>query len=322
MKAITRRKYGPPEVLALEEIEQPLPKANEILVRVHATTINRTDCGVVTGQPFIFRFFVGGLSKPHHIVPGTDFAGEVAAVGTEVKNFKVGDKVWGFDDEGLQSQAQFMTIKESEAVLKMPEGYTYEEVAACIEGPHYAYNFLNKVALKKNSKVLLIGATGAIGIAALQLLKNRGMYVTAVCNTKNIDLIKSLGADRIYNYETEDFTKDTERYDAVCDAVGKSRFPYCKPLLKDGGIYVSSELGKGLENLYLPLMTLFSKKQVKFPIPNNPKRSLIEMNELLAQRKYKPVIDRTYRMSQAKEAYTYVMSGQKTGNVILKIDEA
>jgi len=279
MKAITRRKYGPPEVLALEEIEQPLPKANEILVRVHATTINRTDCGVVTGQPFIFRFFVGGLSKPHHIVPGTDFAGEVAAVGTEVKNFKVGDKVWGFDDEGLQSQAQFMTIKESEAVLKMPEGYTYEEVAACIEGPHYAYNFLNKVALKKNSKVLL-------------------------------------------NYETEDFTKDTERYDAVCDAVGKSRFPYCKPLLKDGGIYVSSELGKGLENLYLPLMTLFSKKQVKFPIPNNPKRSLIEMNELLAQRKYKPVIDRTYRMSQAKEAYTYVMSGQKTGNVILKIDEA
>lgn len=307
--------------MALENLEKPIPKADQILVRVHATTINRTDCGVVTGKPFIFRFFIGGLSKPRHIITGTDFAGEVVGIGAEVSQFKVGDKVWGLDDEGLQSQAQFLTIDATKAVVKMPEGYSYEEVAACAEGPHYAFNFLHKIKLKKGDKVMLNGATGAIGSAALQLLKNEGIYVTAVCNTKNIELIKSLGADRIYNYESEDFTKDTEEYNAVFDAVGKSRFPYCKPLLKEGGIYVSSELGNRLENLYLPLLTLFSKRQVKFPIPSNPKRSLEIMNDLLSSGKYKPVIDRTYAMSDIKEAYTYVMSGQKTGNVVLKIDE-
>lgn len=320
MKAITRRTYGQPEVIKVEDIPEPTPKAKEIKVRVHATTINRTDCAIITGTPFIFRFFIGGLKKPKYIVPGTDFAGEVTELGSEVTNFKVGDKVWGFNDEGLQTQAQYMTIDENKEVLKMPEGYSYEEVAACAEGPHYAYNFLYNLGIEKHHKVLLNGATGGIGTAALQMLKNNGVYVTAVCNTKNLDLIKSLGADRVYNYETEDFTTDTERYDFVCDAVGKSRFPYCKPLLKEGGIYISSELGKGTENLYLPLLTIFSKKKVKFPIPSKPKRSIVMMNELLAQGKYKPVIDRTYSMEEIQEAYTYVMSGQKTGNVVLKID--
>jgi len=319
MKAITRAQYGSPEVLEIKEIQTPTPKAKEIQVRVYATTINRTDCAVVTGKPLIFRLFIG-FPKPRHLVTGTDFAGEVTAIGAEVQHFSIGDRVWGFNDEGLQSQAQYMTINEDKAVMKIPDGYSYEEAAACAEGPHYAFNGLRNISLTENSKVLINGATGGIGSATLQILKSRNIYVTAVCNTKNIDLIKQLGADKIYNYETEDFTKDTEQYDLISDAVGKSRFPLCKHLLKEGGIYISSELGNAGENLYLPLLTLFSKRKVKFPIPSKPKRSLVYMNELLKQGKYSPVIDRSYHMSDVAAGYNYVMTGQKTGNVILKIN--
>lgn len=319
MKAIVRDKYGQPEVLKLKEIPKPTPKENELLVRVHATTVNRTDTAIVTGRPFVFRLFIG-FPKPKRLIIGTDFAGQIEAVGSAVENFKVGDRVWGFNDEGLQSKAQYMTIDSRKEVLKMPKDTTYVKMAACAEGPHYALNFMNKFELNENTRVLLNGATGGIGSAALQMLKSKNIYVTAVCNTKNIDLIKKLGADKIYNYETEDFTRDTEKYDYILDAVGKSRFPLCKHLLVKGGIYVSSELGKGAENLYLPLVTLFKARKVKFPIPTNCRKSLLYMNELVTKGQFEPVIDRTYKMSEVKEAYKYVMTGEKTGNVILQID--
>jgi len=213
-----------------------------------------------------------------------------------------------------------MSIEEEKAVFKIPEHFSFEEVVACAEGAHYAFYGLDKMPLEENASVLVNGATGAIGSASLQLLKSKNIYVTAVCNSKNIALIKSLGADKVYNYETEDFREDTERYDLVLDAVGKSRFTLCKHLLKEKGVYTSTELGKAGENLYLPFLTLFSKKKVKFPIPFNAKRSLSHINALLAQGKFKPIIDRFYSMSEIKDAYAYVMSGQKTGNVILKID--
>ena len=319
MKAITRFQYGNPEVLTVSELDKPTPKKNEILVRVHATTVNRTDCGGLTGKPYIFRIFVGGLIKPNSPVPGTDFAGVIEQVGEDVTSFKVGDRVWGLNDETFSSQAQYAVFKEEEAIIKMPDHMDYHEVVACAEGAHYAYNFINKVKLKAGDKVLVNGATGAIGSAAIQICKHYGCQVTAVGNTKNLELIKALGADKIYNYEVEDFTKvDKEKYHFVFDAVGKSRFKKCKPLLLPGGVYISSELGPNAENIYLAIVGLFKKgKRVIFPFPASPKKSLEFIMALIEKGKFRPVIDRHYPMSQIQEAYQYVMSGQKTGNVII-----
>jgi NADPH:quinone reductase-like Zn-dependent oxidoreductase len=319
MKAITRTTYGGPEVLQLKEIPKPIPKENELLIRVHATTINRTDCGILTGKPYIIRAFTG-LTKPRDLVPGTDFAGQVESVGKNVKSFKLGDRVWGLHDEGLASQAEYMTIRADKAVTRIPEKVSYEEAVVCAEGAHYAYNFLNKFKIDNSSKVLVNGATGAIGSAAVQLLKYYGATVTAVGNTKNIELIKSFGADKVYDYQKEDFTQDTERYHFVLDAVGKSTFSKCKHLLLPKGIYVSSELGPNAQNLYLPLITkLKGGKRVVFPLPINCKRSIIFLTELLETGKFKGVVDKVYQPEQIMEAYNYVLSGQKTGNVILSM---
>ena len=283
MKAAVRKAYGPPESLSVEEIDKPQPKANEVLVKVQATTVNRTDCAVLTGKPYIMRLFTG-LSRPKNPIPGTDFAGVVEAVGEKVQKFQPGDKVWGFHDEGLRSQAEFLCIAENKNILKMPEGCGFEEAAASLEGAHYAYNFLNKVDIQAGQKVLINGATGAIGSAMLQILKHRGVLVTAVCNTPNIDKIKALGADRIIDYLKEDFTQDGERYQFVFDAVGKSRFAKCKPLLLEGGSYISSELGPNWENPFLAISTSFGgSKKVKFPFPSNVPRSMTYIKGLIDQ---------------------------------------
>jgi len=319
MKAVTRTTFGSPEVLEIKSIENPVPKDDEVLIRVYATTVNRTDCGILTGKPYLIRAFVG-FSKPRHLVPGTDFAGQIEALGKNVSDFKVGDKVFGLYDEGLQSQAEYMTIREDQALTKIPDGISYKEAAASAEGAHYAYNFISKVNLKEGDKVLLNGATGGIGSAALQLLKHFGAIVTAVGNTKNMELIQSLGADRTYDYLKEDFTKDTEKYRFVFDAVGKSSFPKCKHLLLPKGIYISSELGPNAQNLYLPIITwLGGGKRVIFPFPHSCKRSILFMAKLLESREFKPVIDRTYSIEEVAEAYKYVKSGEKTGNVILSM---
>lgn len=318
MKAITRTTYGSPDVLKIQDIPRPQPKDNEVLIRVHATTVNRTDCGILRGKPYLIRLFTG-LIKPSSLVPGTDFAGQIEAIGKKVTTFKVGDRVWGLNDEGLASQAQYMTIKANQAMTNIPDNFTYAEAVACAEGAHYSYNFINKVKLHKGVKVLVNGATGAIGSAAVQQLKHYGAYVTAVGNTKNLDLIKSLGVDKIYNYETEDFTKvDKERYHFVFDAVGKSSFGKCKPLLLPNGVYISSELGPGAENLYLPLTTkIKGNKRVIFPIPSNGKRSILFTKQLMEKGEFRAIIDRTYSMEDIQAAYQYVESGQKTGNVII-----
>lgn len=318
MKAITRESYGNPDVLKVRTIPKPIVKPNEILIRVQYTTVNRTDCGILEGKPFLIRFFTG-LVKPSSLVPGSDFSGEVVAVGNEVQKFSVGDRVWGLSDEGLASHAEFMVIKEDKGIGKIPEGVSFQEAVACAEGGHYAYNFVNKIELSKGDKVLVNGATGAIGSAALQILKSRGVLVTAVGNSKNLELLKELGADKVFNYEKEDFTQvDDERYHFVFDAVGKSSFGKCKHLLLHKGVYISSELGPNAENLYLPLITLLKGgKRVIFPIPKNCKESIMYLNGLLKEGKFRAVIDRLYAPESIQKAYTYVQSGQKTGNVLL-----
>ena len=317
MKAVTRTQYGPPEVLTIKEIKKPTPKDNEVLIRVYSTTVNRTDCSILYGKPFVIRFFTG-IFRPNLPIPGTDFAGKIEAIGKRVKSFKVGDRVWGLHDEGLCSHAQYMSIQESKAFTTIPAHVTYDEAVACAEGAHYAYNFINKVIVNKGDKVLVNGATGAIGSAAVQLLKYCGAYVTAVGNTKNIELIRSLGADKILNYEKEDFTKDNEKYHYILDAVGKSSFKQCSSLLVPNGVYMSSGLGPNAENIYLPIITKFrGGKRVIFPIPRKCKRSILFFKELLEKGKFKAVIDRKYPMSKIKDAYEYVNNGQKTGNVII-----
>lgn len=220
MKAIIYTKYGSPDVLQLKEVEKPIPQDNEVLIKVHATTVNRTDCATVRAKPFFMRI-VTGLFKPKKQIPGTEFAGEIEAVGKSISSLKVGDRVFGFDDEGLESYAQYMTIKEDK-VITIPKNISYKQAAPSFEGAHYAYNFINKVELKKGQNVLVNGATGAIGSAAVQLLKYFDINVTAVCATKNIELVKSLGANKVIDYTKDDFTKDEQKYDFVFDTVGKS----------------------------------------------------------------------------------------------------
>ena len=320
MKAAIRSTYGPPDVISIEEVKTPAPKDHEILVRVHAATVNRTDCGILSGKPLLIQCFTG-LGKPNSPTPGTDFAGEVESVGKLVTAFKAGDKVWGFNDNGLASHAQYLRISERAAVLKIPANITYEQAAASAEGAHYAINFINKVKLKVGQKVLVNGATGAIGSAAVQILKYRGIYVVAVCDTKNVALVASMGPDKIVDYKKEDFTKLNEKFDFVFDAVGKSTFGKCKPLMLPGGIYISSELGPNAENLYLPLITkIRGGQRVIFPVPYNIKGSLNYMQNLLEKGKFKPLIDRKYPLEKIREAYQYVASGQKTGNVILTFE--
>ena len=317
MKAAIRNNYGSPDVLRVEETHQPVPLENELLVKVYATTVNRTDCGILTGKPSIIRLFTG-VVEPRDATTGTDFAGLVVAVGSQVTAFKAGDKVWGFNDNGLRSHAEYMVVPENEAIEIIPEGISYEQAAASIEGAHYAYNFIKRVPLGGNRKVMLNGATGAIGSAALQMLKYYGVEVTAVGNTPNLDLLKTLGADRVIDYSQEDFTRDWERYDFVFDAVGKSSFGKCKPLLKPGGVYISSELGPNAENPFLALWTPVTRgKQVRFPLPTDRKGSIVFIKKLLEEGKFRPVIDRRYPLADIAEAFRYVLTGQKTGNVIL-----
>lgn len=320
MKAIHFAKYGPPEVLKLKELEKPMVGADEILIKVYAATVNCTDCAILRAKPLIMRLFTG-LFKPNKNITGTDFAGIIEAIGENVKNYQVGDKVFGFDDMGLCSHAQYMKISANNALSTMPENISFEQAAASTEGAHYAYNMVNKVELKVGSKVLINGATGAIGSAAVQLLKYFGANVTAVCNSKNMELVKSIGADKVIDYTNEDFTKSDQKYQYIFDAAGKSTFSKCKPLLENSGVYISTELGWMAQNLFYALFTpLFGGKKVKFPYPHNILRSIQLIKKLMEEKKFMPVIDRTYPLEDIAEAFGYVNSGQKTGNVVISID--
>ena len=323
MKAIVYQKYGSPDVLQLKEVEKPTPKYNEVLIKIYVTTVNRTDCATIRAIPFFARFFTG-LFKPKKQIPGTEFAGKIEEIGKNVKSLKVGDKVFGFDDQGSGSHAQYMTISEKKAVT-IPKNITYEQAAASTEGAHYAYNVIKRANIKNGQKVLVNGATGAIGSAAVQLLKYFDVNVTAVCNTKNIELVKSLGADKVIDYTKEDFTKDDQKYNFVFDAVGKSSFFKCRQLLRSGGVYISSDLGYMAQNVFLPLITLIIKpmignKKTVFPIPTDLRGSILLIKKLIEEGKFRAVIDRKYPLEQIVEAYWYVEKGQKTGNVVISVE--
>ena len=319
MKAIVYTKYGPPDVLKLKEVDKPTPKENEVLIKIHATTVNRTDCAIRKAEPFISRF-VTGLIRPKKTILGTEFAGEIEAVGKDVTSFKVGDKVFGFSGNDFGAHAEYMIMREEGSLTTMPVNMTYEEVAPSTEGAHYALSFIRKANMQSGQRILINGATGAIGSAAVQLVKYFGADVTAVCSTKNVALVKSLGADKVLDYTKEDFTKDDQMYDAVFDTVGKSTFSRCKPLLKPGGIYISSELGYMAQNPILALVTpIIGNKKVMFPIPKHIDENIVLFKKLIEAGKFKGVIDRCYPLEEIVEAYKYVETGQKTGNVVITV---
>ncbi len=317
MKAIIHTQYGPPEVAELKEIPQPQPKENELLIKVMATTVNRTDCGFRSAEYFVSRFF-SGLFRPKQQTLGCEFAGIVEAVGSNVTLFSVGDKIVGYNDKHFGAHAQYLPVAEDEAITHLPHNLSFEEAAALTEGAHYALCDIRAAKVQAGQNVLVYGATGAIGSAAVQLLKHFGANVTAVCNTPNVALVKSLGADVVIDYTQEDYTTTHNRYDFVFDAVGKSSFGQAKKVLTKNGIYISTELGKNGENIYLALLTPWlGGKKVLFPLPTTSKSDVELLRDLAEAGKFKPVIDRTYPLEKIVEAYRYVESGQKTGNVIV-----
>lgn len=321
MKAAVYTKYGSPEVVQIKEVPKPHPEPNEILIQVYASTVNRTDSGFRSAEYFISRFF-SGLFRPKYPILGCEFAGVVAQIGEQVSTFKVGDKVFGFNDKKFGGHGEYLTLAETDAVTLIPDHLSFSEAAALTEGSHYALVDIRAAKVQAGQKVMIYGATGAIGSAAVQLLQHFGARVTAVCNTKNVELIKSLGPAEVIDYQTTDYTKISTQFDFIFDAVGKSRFGTCKPLLKKKGIYISTEFGKNGENVWYALTTpLFGGKKLLFPIPSISKADVELLKELAEKGIFKPIIDRHYKLDDIVEAYKYVESGQKTGNVILTVAE-
>lgn len=322
MKTTYRTQYGPPEVLTIREVPIPEPGPDEILVRVHATTVNRTDCGALWGRPYVFRFFVG-WPRPRVAATGTDFAGEVVAIGEGATRFSVGDRVMGFDDNNLGSHAQYLCVSERRAIVRIPDNVSFEVAAAGMEGAHYARTFIDSIPLQPGDAVLVNGATGAIGSAAVALLKHAGADVTAVCAEPHRAAVEALGADRTLDYTRTPFVEQLrgETFAFVLDAVGKSTFGACRPLLRDTGVYLSSELGPWGQNpIYALLAPLMRGPKVRFAIPSDIPRTLDLVVPLLAQRTYTPLIDRRYALDDIQQAFTYVASGRKIGNVLLTLD--
>jgi len=321
VKAVVCRKYGSPEVLRLEEVEKPAPGDNEILVKVQVATVNRTDSAYIRGKPWLGRL-ITGVFKPKYIIPGTEFAGVIESVGKKVKSFKTGERVFGFNETGSGSQSEYMPISEGSPITLMPEDITYKQAAASTEGAFYAINFIKKVKLESGQRILVNGATGAIGTAAVQLLKYYGAHITAVCRGEHFELVRSLGADDLIDYLREDFTKGNNTYSYIFDTVGKSSFSKCRRLLEPGGVYISSELGFMSQNIFYTLATsIAGSRKVKFPLPTDCIGSVLLVRKLIKEGKYKAVIDREYSLDQIVEAYKYVEKGQKIGNVVISVND-
>lgn len=319
MKAAVYSKYGSPEVVSIREIKKPKVRPNEVLIQVFNSTTNRTDTGFRSAEFFISRLF-SGLFQPKNQVLGCEFAGKIIEVGEGVTLYKKGDRVFGYDDKNFGGHAEFKVISQNSTFTLLPEGKNYVESVALTEGSHYALNSIRSAKIKKGDQVLVYGATGAIGSAAVQLLKFFGAYVVAVASSRHLGLVKSLGADEVIDYKIKDYKKVNHKFDFIFDTVGKISFGDCKNLLKVRGIFISTELGKRWENIFLAILTSISSgKKVLFPIPKMTKEDLIFLKNLSEEGRFSPVIDRIFLLENIVEAHRYVDSGMKTGNVLITI---
>jgi NADPH:quinone reductase-like Zn-dependent oxidoreductase len=319
VRAAVYTRYGPPEVVQLTDVATPAPGARELLVKIHATTVNRTDCGVRQADPFIVRFFTG-LRRPRKTILGSEFAGLVEAVGPEVTAFADGDAVFGLAPDGFGAHAEYVCVPESGHVAPKPANLPHEQAAGTCDGAMLALRALRRARLARGQKILINGATGAIGSAAVQLAKHFGAEITAVCASANAELVRSLGADRIIDYTSEDFTRGDGRYDVVFDAVGKSSFRRCRRLLERHGVFLFTDLGFLWHAPILALLTRFvGTRRVMIPIPRPEQRDIRFLKDLIEDGAFTAVIDRTYPLDEIVAAYRYVETGQKVGNVVITI---
>jgi len=281
--------------------------------------VNRTDCGFRQPEYLVVRL-VGGLFKPKRMILGSELAGIVAEIGKNVKTFTPGDAVFGLSTFNFGAHAEYICIAEEKSITTKPTNKSFNEAAAVCDGGFLALAFIKKIDFTNSPNILINGASGSIGSASVQLAKYFGAKVTAVCNTKDFELLKSLGADEVIDYTKEDFTKNGQHYDVVIDAVGKSSYFRCKKILKPKGIYISTELGYLSQNIFLALLTpLFGGKKVLFPMPKDTKEDIVFLKELMETGKYKAVIDRIYPFEELIDATRYVEIGEKVGNVVITI---
>ncbi len=323
MKAVVCTKYGPPEVLKLQEVEKPIPKDNEILIKIHATTVTSGDTRVrgfrVPLSYWLFARIALGFRGPKINILGAELAGEIESVGKDVKQFKKGNQVFAYPGHRGGGDAEYTCLSEDLAVAIKPANLTFEEAAAVPFGGNTALHFLKQANIQKGQKVLIYGASGSVGTYAVQLAKYFGAEVTGVCSASNIDLVKSLGADNVIDYTKEDFSKNGEPYDVIFDAVGKSSFSDCMKSIQKEGVYLNSVAPPG-SGLRMRWASITSSKTLiggtAFPKAEN----LIFIKELVEAGEIKPVIDRTYPLEQIVEAHRYVDKGHKKGNVVITVD--
>ncbi|MGO9948203.1 MAG: NAD(P)-dependent alcohol dehydrogenase [Steroidobacteraceae bacterium] len=318
MKAAVITRYGSPDVIRILDVPKPTPAADEVLVRVHAATVTRTDCGELRAQPFMIRFFTG-LRRPKRTILGLDFAGEVEAVGAKTQVFKPGDRVFGMcPSKKNGAHAEYAAVPER-AVAIMPAGARFDEAVVC-EGAFYANAAMNSIDLKPGQKILIYGASGAIGTALVQLAKAVGAAVTAVVATRHLELVKSLGADRAVDYICEDFTRIGERFDCVVDAVGKTSFFRCRRLLKPDGIFAATDLGAYWQNVVLAVWSLIARRhRVVIVTPGRIEGFVGFLKGRMEAGQFTAVIDREYPLAEIAEAYRYVETGQKVGIVVVNV---
>jgi len=321
MRAVVHDRYGPPEVLRVGEVERPVPKEGEVLVRVHASTVTRGDAMGVRSDHYRFTRVFTGIRRPRRTNFGTEFAGRVEAVGADVSEFPVGEDVFGVQGG---ASAEYVAVPESAVIATKPAGLTYEHAAAIPDGSLLALTMLRPLEPLRGKRVLVYGAAGSIGTGAVQLLVHHfETDVTAVCDTKDVTLVRSLGAQHVLDRSREDFTKNGETYDVIFDAVGKHSFRRCRRSLDRGGVYVTADLGFMYHVPLAALLTrLVGSRRAKLGIGRYRKEDLDLVRQLVEAKKYRPVIDRTYSLDEIVEATRYVESGQKTGNVVLRVDPA
>jgi len=330
MKAITFTEYGSPAVLKLNDVEKPTPKINEVLIRIHATSLNVGDLwarnfkAITPGKfsmPFLFwlpaRMFFG-WSKPKVNILGSEFSGEVEAVGSDVKRFKKGDRVFGYRGQSMGANAEYLCVSESGMIAPMPANMTYEEAAAIPYGALTALSLLRKVNIQPGQKVLVNGASGGIGSAAVQLAKYFGAHVTGVCSTPRVDFVKSLGADKVIDYTQEDFTQNGETYDLILDIMNKSSFARCKNSLTPTGVYLLASF-KMKQVFQMVWTSMTGGRKVICALSEEKPADLILIKELAEAGNLKAIIDKRYPLEQTAEAHRYVEKGHKKGNIVITV---
>ena len=317
MKAITYSKYGSPDVLQLKEVANPIPKDNEVFIKIYATTVTSGDCRMRRADPFAVRFF-NGFTRPTKItILGNEFAGEIKAVGKDVKLYRIGDQVFGQAGLSLGANAEYICLPEDGALAIKPTNLTYEEAATIPFGGNTALHFLRKGNIRGGQKILIYGASGSLGTASIQLAKYYGLEVTGICSTANVELVKSLGADKVIDYTKEDFTKSSQIYDIIFDTTGKSPFSGCVKSLKQNGIFLRA-VHMTISSVFRGFWTsMTSSKKVIGGVATEQKENLLFLKELIEDGKYKPVIDRRYPFDKIADAHVYVDKGHKKGNVAI-----